>query len=62
MKLPHPHGIAMQTLPLHVGSVESVQSADAEYAVATMVSPVKGTVKGIAAGSSTGAVEYTSLV
>ena len=62
LKPPPPHGIAMQTLPLHVGVKESVQSADAEYvvitaAVATMVFPVKGTVKDIAVGSSTGAVD-----
>ena len=52
----------MQTLPLHVGVKESVQFADAEYmvisaAVATMVFPVKGTVKDIAVCSSTGAVD-----
>ena len=59
--LPPPHGIAMQTSPLHIGITESVQFADAEYvvstaAVATMVFPVKGIVEDIAVGSSTGAV------
>ena len=62
LKLPPPHGIAMQTLPLHVGVRESVQFADEEYvattaAVATMVFPVKRMVKDIAAGSSSGAVD-----
>ena len=62
VKLPPPHDIAMQTHPLHVGVAELVQYADAEYvvttaAVATMVLPVKGIVKDIAVGSSTGAVD-----
>ena len=62
MRLPSPRGIAMQTLPLHVGVAESVQFAEAEYvvitvAVATMVFPIKGTVKDITVGSSTEAVE-----
>ena len=62
MKLPPPHDIVMQTLPLHVGVAESVQSADAEHvvttaAVVTTVFPVKGIVKDIAVGSSTGTVD-----
>ena len=62
VKLPPPHDIATQTLPLHIGVAESVQSADAKHvvttaAVATMVLPVKGTVKDIAVGSATGAVD-----
>ena len=52
----------MQLLPLHIGVAESVQHADAEYvittaAVAMMVLSVKGIVKDIAVGSSTGAVD-----
>ena len=61
-KLPPPHGIAMQILPLHVGVKESVQFAGEEHvvtttAVATMVLPVKGMMKDIVVGSSTGAVD-----
>ena len=67
LKLPPPHAIAMQTLPLHVGIKESVQFADEEYvaitaAVATMVFAAKGTVKDIAVGSSTGAVDTRVLI
>ena len=51
VKLPPPHDIVTQTSPLHVGVAESVQSADAEHVVT-----VKGIVKDIAVGSSTGAV------
>ena len=62
LKLPPPHDIAMQTPPLHVGVVESVQSAEVEHvvitaAVATMVLPVKRIVKDIVVGSSTGTVD-----
>ena len=62
VKLPPPHDIATQTTPLHIGVAESVQSADAKHvvttaAVATMVLPVKGTVKDIAVGSATGTVD-----
>ena len=62
VKLPPPHNIVTQTSPLHVGVAESVQFAEAEYvvitaAVATMVFPVKGTVRDIVVGSSTGAVD-----
>ena len=61
-KLPPPHDIATQTHPLYIGVAESVQSADAEHvvttaAVATMVLLVQGTVKDIAVGSATGAVD-----
>ena len=66
VKLPPPHDIITQTSPLHVGVAESAQSADAEYvvttaAVATMVFPVKGIVKDIAVGSSTGAVDISMM-
>ena len=59
VKLPPPHDIATQTSPLHVGIAESLQSTDAEHvvitaAVITMVFPVKGIVKDITVGSSTG--------
>ena len=57
VKPPPSHDIVTQTPPLHVEVAESVQSVDAEHvvttaAVAAMVLPVKGTVKDIAAGSS----------
>ena len=66
VKLPPPHDIITQMSPLHVGVAESAQSADAEYvvttaAVATMVFPVKGIVKDIAVGSSTGAVDISMM-
>ena len=62
LKLPPPHGIAMQTLTLHAGVKESMQFAEVGHVVTTatvvtMVSPVKGMVKDIAVGSSTGAVD-----
>ena len=62
VKLPPPHDIATQTPPLHVGVAESVQSAEADNvfttaAVVMMVLPVKGIVKDIAVGSSTGVVD-----
>ena len=52
----------MQTPQLYVKVVKSVLYADAEYvvttaAMATMVLPVKGVVKNIAVGSSTGAMD-----
>ena len=62
MELSPPHGIGTQTSPLHIEVAESMQSADEEHvvttaAVATMVFPVKGMVKNIAVGSSTGAAD-----
>ena len=62
VKLPLPHDIATRTSRLHVGVAKSMQSADEEHvattaAVATMMFLVKGIVKDIAVGSSTGAVD-----
>ena len=62
MKLPPPHGITTQTLPLHIGVAELMQSADAVHVamtatVATMVLPVIGTPKDVAIGSATGPVD-----
>ena len=63
MKLPHPHGIAMQTLPLDIGVKEFAgeEHVVMTTAMATMVFPVKGMVKDIAVGSSTGAVDTHHL-
>ena len=54
--------MATQARALHIGVAETVQSADAEHmdttaAVASMVLLVKVTVKDIAAGATTGAVD-----
>ena len=61
VKLP-PHDIATQTPRLHIGVAESVQYADEEHvgsiaAVASIGLPAKGTVKDIAVGFATGAVD-----
>ena len=62
VKLPPSHDITTHTPPLHIGVVESVQSADAEHVVstaaaATTVLPVKRAVNDITAGSAAGAVD-----
>ena len=51
VKLPPLHDIATQTSPLHVGDAEHVVTT---AAVVTMVFLVKGIVKDITVGSSTG--------
>ena len=62
VKLPPPHGITTQTLPLHIGVAELMQSADAVHVamtatVAMMVLPVIGTPKDVAIDSATGPVD-----